>query len=524
MFAIGLYDKQKNTLTILRDRVGKKPLYYTHDHNNFAFASELKSLKNLPWVKNHINPNAFNAYLRFSYVPGPASIIQRINKLEPGTLLIWNKNTGDIKKQPFWSLNEAIKRGKNNILTCSLTEAAEQLEALLIKSIQVRLRSDVPLGVFLSGGIDSTIVAAIAQSLNNNPLKTFTIGFNEQSHDESFFAKNIASYLGTEHHSLYLTENQATKLIPSVIQQFDEPFADNSCVPTFLLSEFSKKLVTVVLSGDGGDELFGGYPRYFWGNRILNLQKYLGNFGIKSLSLLLQMLPNSTLNLLYKTFLGSNANKTGLTLNERLQRFILYLQCTPDEVYRKLISTWEITDNITSIQATEWLGANCSEFSDYTWAEQMMAIDQKYYLVDDILTKIDRTTMAVSLEARTPMLDYRIVEWSWQLPNKFRFALFQDKGKILLRKVLNNYVPNNLWERPKIGFGMPLDQWLRRGQLKDWAEFLIEDDNLKKSGVFEKDMVKKIWKEHLSGINNLSKIWSILTFQEWWLSWQKQEL
>lgn len=511
MFAFGLYDRNESCLWLVRDRFGIKPLYYAHLNEEMVFASELHTLRRVCWLDGRIDPDALHSYLRFLCVPAPATIIRGARKLLPGTMLRWDGV--EEKIFPYWSLEQCARRGVEQPLNCSFEDAADELESRLKDAIRLRMRSDVPYGAFLSGGIDSSLVAAVMQSEVSEPIKTFSIGFNEPSHDESPYARAVASHLGTEHHESILQAESLPDLIPDITMLHDEPFADGSSVPTYLLSRFTRENVTVALSGDGGDELFGGYPRYFWAERIQSIQKLLGQNGARWLGKGLAGLPSGLWERLGDSLGKSYSGAHGLSA--RVHRLANYLACPPDQVYEKIISAWKDPSDVLGYEMTGRLGPGLADIPDLRWSEQMMLTDQQHYLPDDILTKVDRASMAVSLEVRVPLLDHRLLEWSWQLPLQYKLAGRGDQGKLLLREVLKRYVPNELIERPKMGFGMPMGKWLR-SELRDWAEEMLSPHSLALTGLLDVSCIRKVWREHLAGEDRLPQLWTILMFQQWY--------
>lgn len=516
MFAFGVYDRQEHRIWLVRDRLGIKPLYYANHSGEFAFASELQALKQLPWLDQNIDENALHAYFRYLCVPAPATIIKGAKKLPPASILCWDGK--EITISCYWDHKEVVRAGLHSPIESSFREAANELELRLKESVRLRMLADVPLGAFLSGGVDSSLVVALMQAQSERPIKTYTIGFSEQSHDESPYARAIASHLGTEHHELILTPNNIIDLIPKISSFYDEPFADSSNVPTYLVSCFARNGVTVALSGDGGDELFGGYPRYFWASRIQRLKRQLTPWGSRLLGHLIERMSDAfwdriVVNLGGRKFAGSEG------LSTRVKQFCHYLVTPPDRIYEEIISAWKNpTDLLLRSKLQEFFGPDLHKFEGISWAEQMMAVDQENQLVDDFLTKVDRASMGVSLEVRVPLLDHRLVEWSWRVPTKYKMASHGDRGKLLLREVLYRYVPKNLIERPKMGFGMPMGRWIRE-ELRPWAEELLSPSSIKKVEILNPEPIRRVWAEHLDGINRLPQIWTVLMFLQWQKSW-----
>ena len=511
MFAFGLYDRAESCMWLVRDRLGIKPLYYAERDGELVFGSELRPLRRLPWLDREIDPDALHAYFRYLCVPAPATIVRGARKLMPGAMLRWSAKGSRIIR--YWDLKEVAEAGIRNPLTCSFGEAADELEHRLKDAVRLRMLSDVPLGAFLSGGVDSSTVAAIMQASSSVPVKTFSIGFKEFSHDESRHAMAVANHLGTEHREYPVTPEDLLVVIPKLPDIQDEPFADNSIVPTYLVSLFARRHVTVAISGDGGDELFGGYPRYFWADRIERARHALTRTGASWAGRVLRAIPPSLWDGLLSMFGGGRyAGSEGLSA--RVRRLAGYLMCSPESVYENMISAWKDPCELTGRRPHQLLGPDMGRFSGMKWSEKMMATDQTNYLVDDILTKVDRASMAVSLEARVPLLDHRLVEWSWRIPLAYKLSPGGDRGKLVLREVLSRYVPGELIERPKMGFGMPLGKWLRSG-LRAWAEDLLSSDALGKGGLLDPSAVRKVWREHLSGDDRTQQIWTVLMFQQW---------
>lgn len=515
MFAFGVYDLHEDVLWLVRDRIGIKPLYYAHRPGQIVFASELQALRPVPWVDREIDRDALASYLQYMCVPAPASILRGVRKLRGGEWLRWDRQSLQLGR--YWTVEQAMRRGKQQPLVCSLRDAGEALEEQLLAHVKAHMVSDVPLGAFLSGGIDSSLIVALMQRASNRPVKTYTIGFAEKSHDESDYARQVAMHLGTEHHEEILSANHLLALVPRIAATYDEPFADNSCIPTYLLSQFARRDVTVVLAGDGGDELFGGYPRYFWAGRIQKWQRRLTRPGARLIGHFLSGLPVSVLDgpvarITGKRFSGSEG------LSQRVRRFGGYLCSTPSDVYADMIAVWPCPDVLLGCTGETQLGPDPSRFPGVDWADQMMAVDLENFLPDDVLTKVDRASMAVSLEVRVPYLDHRFVEWAWRVPLEMKVASSGDRGKLILREVLSRYVPASWIERPKMGFGVPMHHWLRN-ELRPWAEDMLAETNLKRCGLFDVPVVRRVWREHLKGRNHSVRIWTILAFLQWQEVW-----
>jgi asparagine synthase (glutamine-hydrolysing) len=515
MFAFGLWDVAERTLYLARDRLGEKPLYFAENGQEIVFASELGALWHVPWLDKRVDQAALTGYFRSLCVPGTASIVRGARKLAAGTLLKWSAGRVDISA--YWSVSTAARNGLSNRLPTDMEAAADELESLLVDAVRIRLRADVPYGAFLSGGLDSSLVVALMQRQGGDPARTFTIGFAERSHDESPHARAVAAYLGTNHQEQILSPAQVIDLVPQIANIYDEPFADSSSIPTVLLARFAREHVTVALSGDGGDELFGGYPRYFWAERIQRTRRRLGAPGSRIAAGLLRSLPAAWLDgldslVLGKRFGGANG------LSDRVYRFADYLRCSPGDVYREIISAWKNPAEVMAAGASDALLADPVRHAPLGWAESMMAVDQERFLPDDVLTKMDRATMAFALEGRAPLLDHRLVEWAWRVPPELKLSPQGDLGKLVMRKVLYRHVPQALMERPKMGFGMPIGVWLR-GPLKPWAEEMLQVRRLAEMGL-QAERVQRVWQAHLAGENRLAEIWTVLMWVQWQEKWQ----
>jgi asparagine synthase (glutamine-hydrolysing) len=520
MFAFVIWDKKNRILTLIRDRIGEKPLYYGWQGKGvnkvFLFGSELKALKPHPAFRGEINRNAIALQLRHNYIPDPYSIYKDIQKLLPGHYLQLKEN--DLKKGllpkviNYWSLTKCAIDGHKNQLPLNGLEIQNNLEEQLKLSVKQQMISDVPTGAFLSGGIDSSTIVSLMQSQSNKPIKTFTIGFSKDDFNEAQYAKKIAKHLGTDHTELYFSPKKAMEVIPKLPTIHDEPFSDNSQIPSFLLSQLAKKKIKVALSGDGGDELFCGYNRYnstnSWSNKFnlipKLLRKVLAN-GIKSIS---QDNLNRLLNLL------PNLNEYASS-GYKIKSINALEAKTLSDLYYVLSSHWQNPTDavINSKEPGTFLTKFQPKLPDLNNHQIMMALDQITYLPNDILVKVDRTSMASSIEARVPFLDHRLIEYSWKIPYSLKFR--NGKTKWILRKILQNYVPKNLTERPKMGFGIPLNDWLR-GPLRDWAENLLDEKKLSQEGYFNPKIIRDKWEDYLSNKNNsLYDLWNVLMFQAW---------
>jgi asparagine synthase (glutamine-hydrolysing) len=513
MFSFAAWDKKEKVIILGRDRLGEKPLYYGWQNKTFFFGSELKSFKPHPAFKAEINRDAISLFLRHNYIPSPNSIYKGISKLKPGNLLVVSIDNPEPKIISYWSSSNIITNGINNQFNGSSNEAVDELEKITMESVKQQMISDVPLGAFLSGGIDSSAIVALMQAQSVRPIKTFTIGFNEGKYNEANHAKAVANHLGTEHTELYVTHDDAINVIPKLPSLYCEPFSDSSQIPTFLVSQLAKKHVTVSLSGDGGDELFCGYNRYQMTN---NIWKKLSIFHPKLRFLLAKSImlfsPQDLDNIARYIPKLKNLNNIG----DKLHKGAGVLDSkTINDLYLGLVSHSRNPSDlvINSIEPKTLLTNNSPYLEQLDDVQRMMALDLVSYLPDDILVKVDRAAMGVSLESRVPFLDHRIVEFSWSLPMSMKIS--NGNSKWVLRQMLYKYVPQKLIERPKMGFGIPIDNWLR-GPLRGWAESLLDEERLKKEGYFHPKPIREMWDAHLSGYRNMQySLWNILMFQAW---------
>ena len=526
MFAFALWDRETHTLTLVRDRVGIKPLYYGWVDGTFVFGSELKALTAMPSFANSINRDALTLQLRNSCIPAPYSIYHNIHKLMPGTLLRVDQALAQspvdvaglvARAQVYWSARTVDEAGAGHRLDLADGEAVSELDRLLRDAVALRMEADVPLGAFLSGGVDSSLVVALMQAQSARPVKTFSIGFREAEYDEARHAKAVASHLGTDHHELYVTAQDALDVVPGLSAMFDEPFSDSSQIPTYLVSHMARQHVTVSLSGDGGDELFSGYNRYVLGLRLWRSIDRLPLSLRQGLVATLRASPGFWARLMR---LGMPLLPSSLRVKhpaDKIDRLIALLS-TPsaDALYTGLVSHWQHPASLVLGTNGEPLTASTdsSRQADLRdTVERMMFTDLVSYLPDDILTKVDRASMAVSLEARVPLLDHRVVEMAWRLPMHQKIR--DGQGKWLLRQVLYQYVPKALIERPKQGFGVPIEHWLR-GPLREWAESLLDERRLREEGYFDPVPIRRMWMDHLSGrVNEHYRLWDVLMFQAW---------
>jgi asparagine synthase (glutamine-hydrolysing) len=512
MFAIALWDRRERTLHLIRDRVGVKPLYYSFVDGGVLFGSELKSLRAHPQFRAEIDRNAVALYSRFAYVPAPHTIYRGTYKLLPGSIL--SIPPGNARPQPkrYWDVNEVAARGRAHPFLGGDSEALEALDSILRDAVSLRMIADVPLGVFLSGGIDSSIVTAIMQATSDRPVRTFSIGMPSSDYDESRHAKAVAQHLGTDHTALIATAEEARAVIPLLPRMYDEPFADASQIPTYLVSKLARESVTVSLSGDGGDELFGGYNRYFLGRRLWRWAERVPRMLRPVAGGMLRAVPSSAYDRILSPLrrsLPAFRERAG----ERVHKFAAAMRGGgADALYRSLVEQWDgLVPNAGRLDIAIDDSARRPPLEDFT--ERMMLFDQSSYLVDDILVKVDRASMAVSLEAREPLLDHRLIEFAWTLPLEMK--LRDGKGKWILRRLLSRYVPDELIERPKMGFAIPLGAWLR-GPLREWAQSLLDPARLQREGWFDARRVSAAWRAHLAGGNEWQQhLWTILMFQAW---------
>jgi len=543
MFAIALWDKNNHTLNLIRDRFGEKPLYYgwinTGSAKVFAFGSELKALRAYPSFQNAISRDALKQFFKYMYVPAPYSIFEGIYKLEPGCIL-------SIKKPPkteptnvphpqedqdvfhdglqiskWYKFKEAVSKNAKELIKDE-AEATELLEKQLKETIKIQSLADVPLGAFLSGGVDSSAIVALMQDQATSPIKTFTIGFEESQFDESPYAKAVASHLKTEHHEMRVTSNDALSLIPQLPHLYDEPFADSSQIPTYFVSQAAKKEVTVSLSGDAGDELFGGYNRYLMAPELWKKINWMPFSARKLLGSSLSKIPMGLWDKIGDLYNLTRSDSRGIArLGDKISKTALRLKNVDslDALYKSLVCEWPDTDALVKGSSNssstlinlieESLPSGGLDNSE----SRMMYWDTISYLPDDILCKVDRAAMANSLETRVPFLDHRVVELAHRIPLQFKIK--DSIGKSVLRDILYKHVPKDLIERPKAGFGIPLAEWLR-GPLRPWVEELINSERLVREGYLQPELVHQVWREHLSGKRDWSfRIWSVVIFQQW---------
>lgn len=520
MFAFAVWDKLTRALTLGRDRLGEKPLYYgwqgSGEQACFLFGSELKALKAHPAFSAEIDRDALCLLMRHNYIPTPHSIYRDIRKLQSGTLLTVSLARREPVLETYWSLSDVAVSGNRHPFAGSSKQAVDELEALLKSAVRQQMVADVPLGAFLSGGIDSSTVVALMQAQSSRPVQTFAIGFNEEGYNEAAHAQIVARHLGTDHTELYVTPQQALDVIPKLPMLYCEPFADSSQIPTFLVSQLARRKVAVSLSGDAGDELFAGYNRYvlahkLWG-RISSVPRGIRDIvagGVRGLpsatwNKLLGPLQHLVPRSLHQANIGDKLHKGAGVLTAN----------SIDDLYLGLVTHWQPEGLVIGgSEPATCLRGNSLLLEGLDDVQRMMALDAITYLPDDILVKVDRAAMGVSLEGRVPFLDHRVVEFAWRIPQSMK--LRNGVGKWILREVLYRHVPKELIERPKMGFGVPLDVWLR-GPLKDWAEALLAEDRLRRDSFFNPGPIRAKWAEHLSGKRNWQYLlWDVLMFQAW---------
>jgi asparagine synthase (glutamine-hydrolysing) len=520
MFAMAVWDRVERVLWLGRDRIGKKPLYYGRASDGaLLFASELKALFAYPAFEPKIDRDVLALYLRFGYVPGPYCIYEGFRKVPPATLLRFDAQQLEPRVVPYWSLADVAASGAAAPFAGDEKDAVDELERNLLEAVRLRMVADVPLGAFLSGGVDSSLIVGLMQSVSSRPVKTFTIGFHEQAYNEAHFAKAVADHVHTDHTELYLSAEETEKILPLMPAIYDEPFADSSQVPTYLVSRLARSEVTVALSGDAGDELFGGYNRYLWASsrtaKLMRLPRPLR----LALGRSLRGVPARAWDRMYRiaepllpgasrmATPGEKAHKLGRTLSTSSMR----------AAYADIVTFWREPLVFGANLLPTALDAPPPRLGSLT--EEMMYLDAVTYLVDDILVKVDRAAMAVSLEPRAPYLDVNVVELAWRLP--LQMKLRGGRGKWILRRLLDRYVPPALIERPKAGFGIPIGDWIR-GPLRGWADEYLNEGRLRREAFLDPEPVTRMWREHLAGRgNHQSLLWAVLMFEAWLESQQR---
>lgn len=506
MFAIAIMDKALGKLFLVRDRAGVKPLYWYHDNNGlFLFASELKSFHRNPRFKKELNKEGLALFLKYAYIPQPHTIYQNCHKLKAGHFLSLDLRKGTFEELAYWSVFDCYRLPKLDI---SEQEAIDSTEQLLTSACNLRMIADVPVGVFLSGGYDSSVVAALVQSSRKEPIKTFTIGFNESAYNEAHYARQVSNHLGTDHTEYYCTPQDAREIIPLIPEIWDEPFADPSAIPTLLVSKLARKDVTVSLSADGGDEVFGGYSKY------TGIQKKMSFFS--SIPSILQPVA--------KRILGNGAshyvaNRLGMfDAKDRLKRFEEMIDADPISMLSigsSIFSDSEIKQLINHDVTMSETQFNVRLGDDYL--DELLSIDYATYQQDNILAKVDRATMAVGLEGREPLLDYRIVEHVSRIPNHFK--IHNGEKKYLLKKIAHKYLPEQLMDRPKMGFGVPIFSWFKE-DLRGLLDYYLDENRLLKAGIFDPQPLMVLKRHYLEGRRvNIRKLWGILVFEMWRERW-----
>jgi asparagine synthase (glutamine-hydrolysing) len=512
MFAFAVWDRHERGLTLGRDRYGEKPLYFSRCGRQFIFGSELKALRAYSGFSDEIDPHAVALFVRHSCVPAPYSIYKNTCKLPPASLLKVSANDFTREPHPYWSLRSVIDEAVSNPIQCRDDEAVEQLDFMLRDAVRLRMRSDVPLGAFLSGGIDSSTVVALIQA-QSGKARTFSLGNNDRELDEAKQAAEVARHLCTEHTQFYVTSEEAVSVIPSLPRIYDEPFSDSSQIPTILVSRLAREHVTVALSGDGGDEVFGGYTRHIWSETVSHLLKNVPSFVRKCAASVIRTISPEHWDFLFQTCGPALPS----TWRQRMPGYKLHklahiLESHDVHTLYERLSCHRL-DSGLMLSDTVAPGSPDRHWPLNNATEEMMYLDAVRYLPDDILVKLDRATMSVGLEGRAPFLDHRIAEFAWRLPLKMRIR--ERQGKWILRQVLHRYVPQALVDRPKSGFGIPLATWLR-GQLRDWAESLLDETRLRQGGYFDPSVITKMWREHLASRMNWEyQLWDVLMFQAW---------
>ena len=515
MFAFALWSIQDNCLFLARDRFGEKPIYYSWTgsgaNKSFIFSSELKALKKHPQFNDDISRDSIALQMRLSCIPAPYSIYKDTYKLEPGTILRVSLEGHIANKIKYWSIEDAYLNGINQPFKGDFIEASNFLEKLLIDKVKDQMQSDVPLGAFLSGGVDSSMIVALMQSQSQEKIKTFTIGFDSKGYNEAEHARRIAAYLGTDHNELYVSSHEAINVIPEIPRIYDEPFSDSSQIPTYLVSKLARERVTVSLSGDGGDEIFGGYNRYIFASKYLKIMLNIPLRFRKAFFLFLTKLPYSVIHHLSEII---NFEDKISNIESKVSKILKALPLkNREQVYLSLLSNWSNPEELVH-RSNETKIINSKDlFKEQDIVSYMMMNDSLLYLPDDILTKVDRASMSVSLESRVPYLNHEILNFLSTLP--INFKVNKGKSKLLLREVLYRYVPKNLIERPKVGFAVPIQSWLRN-DLKEWASDLLDENTLKQQNYLDSKLVSRTFKEHLEGRENHDqKLWDVLMFQAW---------
>ncbi len=532
MFSFALWDVQSSNLSLVRDRFGDKPLYYGWSEDSFVFGSELKAIRKYHKFNASIDRNVLSVYMRHMYIPAPYSIFKDIYKLEPGCILKISLSSASLiqKEAPFapfkskgmsihrwYSLRDSIKNNSGSMIF-NEKDAIDLIDTVLSKSIKSQLVSDVPVGAFLSGGIDSSLVVSLMQKQSANPVKTFTVGFSESEFNEAEQAKEIAKYLGTDHREFYVTPEDLIAVIPKLSKIYDEPFADSSQIPTYIISKKAREHVSVILSGDGGDELFGGYNRYFWSRRVWRYVSWIPKYARFFIGNVIGMIPVRFINIIGSIinslpYVDNRVHRLGDKMHKLSSRFKSVDSLK--DLYMSLVSEWQNPDEVVigSNEPHTLLKREINMPISSKHELEMMYLDTISYLPDDILCKVDRASMSVGLETRIPMLDHRLFELAWRIPLSMKIR--NGKGKWALRQVLYKYIPSELVDRPKAGFGIPIGEWLR-GPLYEWSNNLLSETRLRSDGYFNVISIRKRWDEHMSGQRDWThSLWAVLMFNMW---------
>ena len=518
MFSLAIWDGRKQELYLARDRLGIKPLYYYFNQGTLLFASELKGLMTFKSFERQIEPDSIPLFLHYQYIPSPRTIFENTHKLLPGNYLKFDGK--HLSTYVYWSPPDGTESVSSKDM--GEEELVRQLDDLLTQAVKDRLISDVPLGALLSGGIDSSTVVALMQKVSTVPIRTFSIGFDEENYNEAPWAAKVANHLGTDHTELYVSPREAMEVIPNLSGIYDEPFADSSAIPTFLLCHMARDHVTVALSGDGGDEQFSGYVRYWSTQAMATALKHLPGSLKRAAAALLGTIPYRWVERCYlpwRQFLPQRLRLANFP--DKWQKLIQVLKQTAiADIYRMTICLWskdELPQLMGKYLPESQYEKTFSETEDWPLLSRLMRVDQRTYLPDAMLTKVDRASMAVSLEVRVPLLDHRVVEYTAKLPDSLKYR--NGTGKFLLKRLLGRYLPGHLIERPKMGFGVPIDQWFRN-ELKDLLLDYLSPERLKKEGLFDHTLVENRLKEHLSGeVNHHYRLWALLVWEMWRERW-----
>ncbi len=509
MFAFALWDSRTRQLFLVRDRLGIKPLLYVQGSFGVAFASELQALFELPPFEPRLDRSALSSFLRYGVVPGDECIVEGVRKVQPGSFVVFEGPLSVPTHRTYWSPGEIVSEGLGRPYSGSIRDAVDELESAIRESVALRMRSDVPLGAFLSGGIDSSTVVALMQRQTSRPIQTFCIGNRLPGYDESSHAADVARHLGCEHHTLIAEPHEMLSIVPDIAGFWDEPFADSSQVPTYMVSRLTRGHVTVALSGDGGDELFGGYNRHRWAPLLWKVADFLPGPAKRALGGL-RMVRVEDWDRLFRALRLDGAVRLP---GDKLHKVAALAHAdSAHEFYERLRSHWfDPNEVLTGIDAEERSRRQAPAAS---FGEQTMFYDMVEYLPDDILTKVDRASMAVSLEARVPLLDHEVVELAWQLPLEWKIR--GRESKWILRRVLARHVPERLFNRPKTGFGVPVGRWLR-GPLEEWGADVLSSHAIEMDGILNAAVVARTWREHQVGLGNHEhRLWALLMFQSWW--------